>query len=123
MLDNFTFAPIQAVVMGSMIALTDVLLRPGFAGGGLEAILLYVAQTTILYVAFKFQSSDCRRSKATDNFDFGKMVMKVGLGTMILFLTDMVLRPEHVTNIWMQFLKFIIQGSIMWHVFNHNFSA
>lgn len=125
---SFTFAPIQSIVMGAMIALTDVLLRPGLGNkGSIESLFLYVAQTFILYIVFKFQGSGlgCSPSEklGDGNFDFGRMMMKVGLGTMVMFITDMILRPEHIANLWIQFIKFVIQGSIMWHVFNADFTG
>lgn len=131
MLDGFTFAPIQSAVMGAMIALTDVLLRPGLGDkGGLEKFFLYTAQTFILLIVFNVQGGTsplCNIGNSSSykmgDKSFGRTLMKVGFGTMILFISDALLRPEHVENMWIQFIKFLIQGSLMWHIFNHDFAV
>lgn len=123
---NYTFAPVQSAIMGAFIAITDVLLRPGLQVG-IQALLMYLVQATMLYVVFQMQKGSsplCNIGpRSGGSIDFGSVFMKALLGTMILWLTDLVLRPQYVNNMWIQFLKFLIQGSIIWHVYNRDFMS
>lgn len=120
---SYQMAPMQSIVMGAFIAITDVLLTPGLKNG-LESFLMYSVQGFLLYFVFQVQSDKnplCSIGTRGDSGDFGKVFMKTMLGVLMLWITDMLLRPQQVRNLWIQFIKFIIQGSLIWHIFNHDF--
>ena len=115
---TYDFAPVQSAVLGGFIALTDILLRPGQQGGGVEGLLLYFVQGVMVYGVYHFQTSSgfCGSKKASD-MDAQNLIMKAGLATFVLWGTDQFLRPENVVNLPMQAFKFLIQGAILYHVF------
>lgn len=126
---TYQFALIESFVMGAVIALTDVLLRPNVEGkGGLEQIFLFLVQATILGVVYQVQtesgilcSSKPPAGTTPKRGDHNKM-LKVVFGGVLLYVTDAILRPMHVTNLWMQGVKFVIQGSLVYHMYSHNWA-
>lgn len=121
----YDFAPVQSAVLGGFIALTDILLKPGRQGGGVEALLLFGVQALMVYGVYVFQtSSGFCGSAAKQRFDqdWSHILMKTGLGMVILWGTDQFLRPSTITNAWMQMLKFLIQGAILYHVYGYTAS-
>lgn len=124
MLDGYTFAPLQSIVMGAFIAITDVLLLPG-QKDGLESVIMYLVQVVMLYIVFQIQGGGAplcgigpRRSGP--EIDWATLFVKTMIGTMVLWVTDLILRPANIQTLWLNGIKFIIQGSIMWHVFNYD---
>lgn len=126
---TYQFALIESIVMGSVIALTDILLRPGVESkGNLEQIFLYLAQAVITGVVYQAQVGSSMfgcPDKATQKRESAgshKKMLKVIFGAGLLFITDAVLRPMHVNNLWMQGVKFVIQGSLIFHMYKHDWS-
>lgn len=118
---TYQFAPIQSAVLGGFIAITDLLLRPGQAGGGVEGLMLYFVQGIMIYGVYHFQTSSgfCggAKSKIMKEGDLSHLLMKSGLATFVLWGTDQLLRPANIVNLPLQALKFLIQGAILYHVF------
>ena len=121
---SYTVAIGPSLVMGAFIGVTDLLLKPGMKNG-LESFLMYTVQAFTLYMVFQVQSKNsplCNIGPTRGGeVDMGKALMKTVLGTGVLWFTDLILRPAHVENLWMQFIKFLIQGSVIWHIYNHQF--
>lgn len=121
---SYTVAIGPSIVMGAFIAVTDILLKPRMKEG-LESLLMYVVQAFSLYMVFQVQNKNsplCNIGPSRGGeVDMGKALMKTLLGTGVLWLTDLMLRPAHFENMWIQGIKFLIQGSVIWHIYNHQF--
>ena len=97
--------------MGLSLAVLDMALRPRLATGLAEVFLFFVEGCTC-YVIYKAMSGDKGDSYKLD----GSLISSATLSALTIWLTDFVIRPGMLGGPGTDFIKFLVQGIIVYYV-------
>ena len=101
------------------IYITDMLLRPRFQTGTVE-IVLFAVMGGVAYIVYHYLkcNSDGQMNSEPASMAPGKMLLGAGIGAMVLYFTDIMLRIDAFQGFSNELFKFLIQGSILWFTYS-----
>lgn len=115
---------ITGSIMGAAIGALDMALRPRFASGFME-LFLFAIEGAGAYVVYKLLyhpnwSMGCLTggdgTSGAVTLD-GNLIQKSLVGGLTIWLTDLLLKPTNMGGIGGEYIKFLIQGIIVFYVF------
>jgi hypothetical protein len=104
----------SGLVMGGVIYVGDLLLRPNFAAGGMEMILFGI-EGMICDIAYGVINGGSLEGMFKDI-----SIKKSISAGLTIWITDMFLRPETFTGMGTELIKFFIQGFIVMMVLGYS---
>lgn len=111
---NMTHPLLSGLLMGGVIYLGDILLRPNFAQGGMEVILFGI-EGLLCDIAYG----------VINGGSFAGMMQDISIKKSIsagltIWITDFFLRTQSFAGMGMEFIKFFLQGLIVYMVIGYS---
>lgn len=115
---------IAGSIMGAAIGALDMALRPRFASGFME-LFLFALEGAGAFIVYKmvyhpswtgFGCSTGDGTSSTMSLD-GNLIQKSLVGGLTIWLTDLLLKPTNIGGMGSEYIKFLIQGIIVFYVF------
>lgn len=117
---------IAGSIMGAAIGGLDMALRPRFANGFME-LFLFALEGAGAYIVYKilyhpnwagFGCSTGDDTTTTKSLGLdGNLIQKSLIGGLTIWLTDLLLKPANINGMGSEYIKFLIQGIIVFYVF------
>lgn len=113
---------IAGSIMGAAIGALDMALRPRFANGFME-LFLFALEGAGAYIVYKFvyhpnwTGFGCSTGDGTGMAMDGALIQKSLIGGLTIWLTDLLLKPQNFSGMGGEYIKFLLQGIIVFYVF------
>jgi hypothetical protein len=112
---KMTHPIVSGILMGGVIYLGDLLLRPQFAAGAGMEVILFMIEGLFCDVAYGVINGG-----SLAGFLHEVSLKKSISAGLTIWVTDFFLRPQNFSGMGMEFIKFALQGFIVMMVLGYS---
>ncbi len=110
----------DSLILGGSIFLGDMILSPrrGVGDGNMTNVLFFLVEGVFVYWVYEYMVKKETTYKTTDK---AQSMLGGGLTVaLVIFVTDMFIRPDRFFGAGMEFMKFFLQGFIVNYILKAN---